>query len=445
MTRRAGFLAGVIALLGLLAALTVGAGSATARSTTDVQAVAANLAAAPVYNDPSAERAMTAAETNALIGDCRETGLPYFIAVLPRSALTPQFPTASDYLAGLNRAVGKPGIYAVVIGNDFKAGATRNTVADIANTALQEYRSAGTYAVLQAFVAASAERFGGTVPTSYSEANPEGFPWGIAVLLGAGVAGGGYLIYRSGKKAKQRQVQQLAEVATVIDEDITEYGERLAQYNMSDPRLDAQARDDLESALDSYEKAKKELAAMRSTADAAKVTTNLEDGRYALACVSARLAGEPIPERRPPCFIDPRHGPSTQDVMYTPAGATAARETPVCPLCAAKIAKGEDPAPRTVPVSDGREVPYWQAGGQYGPYASGYYQSFGNVLPSILIGTMLGSMMSSGHAYGYEQSGAGFDNSGGGGFGGFGGGSDFGGGGDFGGDFGGGDFGGGSF
>ena len=193
MTRRAGFLAGVIALLGLLAALAVGAGSATARSTTDVQAVAANLAAAPVYNDPSAERAMTAAETNALIGDCRETGLPYFIAVLPKSALTPQFPTASDYLAGLNRAVGKPGIYAVVIGNDFKAGATRNTVADIANTALQEYRSAGTYAVLQAFVAASAERFGGTVPTSYSEANPEGFPWGIAVLLGCGVPAGFWL------------------------------------------------------------------------------------------------------------------------------------------------------------------------------------------------------------------------------------------------------------
>ena len=112
---------------------------------------------------------------------------------------------------------------------------------------------------------------------------------GIAVLLGAGVAGGGYLIYRSGKKAKQRQVQQLAEVATVIDEDITEYGERLAQYNISDPGW-TRRRATTWNRRWTPMKAKKELAAMRSTADAAKVTTNLEDGRYALACVSARLA-----------------------------------------------------------------------------------------------------------------------------------------------------------
>ncbi|MFN8125741.1 MAG: hypothetical protein U0R64_04450 [Candidatus Nanopelagicales bacterium] len=431
----------------------VAPGIAEARSSTDLQAVAANLATVPVYNDPAAERAMTAAETNALIKDCKETGLPYFIAVLPRSVLSTEYPTPNDVLAGLHRLIGKPGIYAVVVGNDFRAGSTNNTVSDIATASLQEYKGDGTYAVLQGFVAASAERFGGTVPTSFTEAHPEGFPWGIAVVLGLGVAGGGFLIYRSGKKAKLRREQQLQDVRTVIDEDITEYGERLAQFDMRDPKLDEQARTDLESALDSYEKAKTELAAMSSPTDAAKVTTHLEDGRYALACVSARLAGEPLPERRPPCFIDPRHGPSTEDVMYTPAGATAARETPVCSLCAQKIAAGQDPAPRTVPVSDGREVPYWQAGSQYGPYASGYYQSFGNVLPTILIGTMLGSMMSSGTAYGSAYGQSGFDNSGSMGGGGPFGGSDFGstsdfgggGGGDFGGDFGGGDFGGGSF
>ncbi len=443
-------------LLGLVAlALFSVIGIQPAAAATSIDDVAANLQSVPVYNDPAAQRAMTAAETNALIRDCRETGLPYFIAVLPRSVLNSTYPTPNDVLAALNQKVGKPGIYAVIVGNDFRAGATQNTVADLATAAIAQYKGDGTYAVLLGFVAASSERFGGTVPTAYSELNPEGFPWGLAVLLGAGVAGGGYLIYRSSKKAKQRQTQALEGVKDVIDEDITEYGERLAVFDMRDPRLDEDARGDLESALNSYEKAKSELAKMTSTSDAAKVTTHLEDGRYALACVSARLNGEPLPERRPPCFIDPRHGPSTQNVMYTPAGATGARETPVCSLCAAKIKSGLDPAPREVVAADGRQVPYWQGGPQYGSYATGYYQSFGNVLNGVLIGTMMGQMMSGGGMFGgYSGGSAGYGNGGQdqGGFGGSGGGAfsggDFGGsGGGFGGDFGGGggDFGGGSF
>lgn len=444
---RRGLVAAVLALLAVT--FLVLAGSPHARAADSLDDVAANLASVPVYNDPSAERAMSADETNALIRDCRETGLPYFIAVLPKSVMTSTYPTPNDVLSALNQKIGKPGIYAVVVGNDFRAGATQNTVADLATASLAQYKGDGTYAVLLGFVSASAERFGGTVPTAFSELNPEGFPWAIAVLLGAGVAGGGFLIYRSSKKAKERQAKALDAVRDVIDEDITEYGERLANFDMRDPRLDEDARGDLESALNSYEKAKSELARMSSTSDAAKVTTHLEDGRYALACVAARLDGEPLPERRPPCFIDPRHGPSTQNVMYTPAGATGARETPVCSLCAQKIKAGLDPAPREVVAADGREVPYWQGGPQYGSYASGYYQSFGGVLNGVLIGTMMGQMMSGGGmfgGYGGQEPGQG------GGFGGNGGGAfsggDFGGGGGgFGGDFGGGggDFGGGSF
>lgn len=434
-------------LLALVAVWLLSAAPARADTLDDA---ARQLQSVPVVNDPSAERAMTTAETQALIRDVQETGIPYFIAVLPASTINSRYPTANDVLSALYEKTQRSGIYAVVVGNDFRAASTAGypKVADLANAAIAQYRSAGTYAVLQGFVAASAERVGGTVPTSYIQANPEGFPWGVAVLLGAGVVGGGYLVYRSGKKAKQRQEEALAGVRDVIDEDITEYGERLAQFDMRDPRLDEEARADLESALNSYEKAKKELAAMRSTSDAAKVTTHLEDGRYALACVAARMDGEPIPERRPPCFIDPRHGPSTQDIMYTPAGAASARETPVCSLCAQKIRAGQDPAPREVVASDGRQVPYWQGGSQYGSYASGYYQSFGNTLNAVLIGTMLGQMMSGGGFGGYggsygapAQGDATFRGGDFGGSGGFGRG-----GGDFGSGFGGGgDFGGGSF
>jgi hypothetical protein len=88
--------------------------------------------------------------------------------------------------------------------------------------------------------------------------------------------------------------------------------------------------------------------------------------------------------------MDPRHGPSTQDVMWAPEGGTP-RSVPVCQACAVEIADGRTPAAREVPVGAGSaRVPYWQAGPQYGGYAGGYYSSFGNVLPAFLLGTMLG-------------------------------------------------------
>ena len=299
MTPRRVALLLLVAVAALLA-VPVGAGSAR----TSLDAVAASLTATPVYNDTSAERAMTSAETQALIADVRETGLPYFIAVLPASTLDTQYPTPNDVLAALPDKVNRPGIYAVVVGNDFRAGSTRSpTVTDLADAAIKEYRGAGTYAVLQGFVAASAERYGGTVPTSFSEANPSGFPWVLAVLLGAGVAGGGLLIYRSSQKNKQRRARELRDVTGVLEEDITEYGERLTQFDMSDSRLDQPARDQLEAALDSYEKAKSALASLSTPADAGTVTTHLEDGRYAVACVAARPdAGSPTPvlHRSPP-------------------------------------------------------------------------------------------------------------------------------------------------
>lgn len=417
----------------------------SARAQPTLEEVANALTQSPVYNDPDAVQSMSDQEVAQLTQDIKDTTLPYYIAVLPGSVLTDEYPTERDYLMALNQEMGLAGVYGVVIEKQFRAGATSSypSVAAIASASLQEYKSQGTYAVLQAFVAASSERIGGEVPTSWAESHDPGFPWLGVGLLGAAAAGGGYLIYRGNKKSKLRRARELDDVKKVIDEDVTEYGERLAQFEMRDPRLDEAAQADLQTALDSYERAKAEVDKMATAGDAAKVTTHLEDGRYALACVSARLAGEPLPERRPPCFIDPRHGPSTEDIMYTPVGAAGARETPVCPLCANTIKQGGNPAPREVPVQGGARVPYWQAGQQYAPYANGYYSSFGDVLPAILIGTMMGSMFSHGSAYG-----AGYDQSGGGGFGGgdFGGGDFGGGGGGFsGGDFGGGDFGGGSF
>ena len=102
------------------------------------------------------------------------------------------------------------------------------------------------------------------------------------------------------------------------------------------------------------------------------MTTALEDGRFALACVEARLDGRPLPERRPPCFVDPRHGPSVEDVELGPGrrrtapGARSAglRRPPSRRRAARRRARSK---------VGGARVPYWQGGQAYAPYAGGYY------------------------------------------------------------------------
>jgi hypothetical protein len=154
-----------------------------------------------------------------------------------------------------------------------------------------------------------------------------------------------------------------------------------------------------------------------------------------MASAKARLAGEEPPERRPPCFFDPRHGPSVRDVEWAPPGGEL-RPVPACAADALRVEEGEEPESREV-LAGGRRTPYWNAGPAYGPWAGGFYgATAGALLPMLFVGSMLGS------GFGWGDEGGGGDDD----FDGFGGGDFGGGGGDFGGgDFGGGDFGGGDF
>src|SRR6185436_2058334 len=111
------------------------------------------------------------------------------------------------------------------------------------------------------------------------------------------------------------------------------------------------------------------------------VTTALEEGRYHMTSAEAILAGHQPPERRPPCFFDPRHGPSTRDVEWAPAGGTP-RPIPACEADAQRVERGEDPHSREI-VIDGRRVPYWQAGPAYAPFYGGFFGGFGGLLPGL--------------------------------------------------------------
>lgn len=217
--------------------------------------------------------------------------------------------------------------------------------------------------------------------------------------------------------------EDMALVRRTSDEDVTQFGEELQKLDaeLASIQLDEATRADYQRGLDAYEDAKSSVEAMKTPDDVQHVTEILGDGRYAVACVNARVAGEPLPTRRPPCFFNPQHGTAVTDVQWTPSGGTA-RDVPACALDAERVQAGADPDSRQVLVGAQR-VPYWQAGRAYEPYAAGYYGA--NLMPTLFMGTMMGMMM--GGAFsdgGYD--GGGFD--GGGDGGGFDGGGDLGGG-----------------
>jgi hypothetical protein len=405
---------------------------------TIIDTAAAALRQDRLYVAPGAEGPFGADEQEQIRQRLDQADTPIYIAILPDS-VRQEVPgeDVNRVPYELRVATGEPGTYAAVVGTRFRAGSTEigSEAGRIASTVAARHRTDPPTALL-AFIDEVEVAASGEVPAADRSGGGGGFgsvPW-LLLLIGVG---GVALLARSQYRRKEQaraEAEDLARVRQTVDEDITAYGEQLDRLDPDLAALDEASREDFRRALDAYDLAKQRIAAARRPADVQGVSEALEDGRYALACVQARLDRRPLPERRPPCFFDPRHGPSVQDVEWAPQGG-ARRPVPVCAADAARIEDGLDPEARTVEV-DGRRRPYWEAGPVYGPWAAGWYgaQAY---LPALLLGTMLGSAM----APPIDASGWSGDSGGGGGdFGG--GGGDFGGGGfgDFGG--GGGDFGG---
>jgi hypothetical protein len=254
----------------------------------------------------------------------------------------------------------------------------------------------------------------------------------LLLVLGLGCFG-----LRAVSKRRQRS-QQLEEVREVAEQDLTTFGNEIYELEreFTMPGAHPQARTHYDAAISEYQQARSAMGSARHTADLSAVTESLERGRFSIACTKAALAGQPLPERRPPCFFAPTHGPSTRDVDWAPPGGDP-RPVPACEADAQRVERGEEPHTRQITVG-GSQRPYWDAPPYFGGYYGGYYGGFGGI--GFLQGMMFGSMFGGG--WGWGGMGGGYGDGGG----------DVGGGGDFGdfggggfGDFGGGDFGGGDF
>ena len=248
-----------------------------------------------------------------------------------------------------------------------------------------------------------------------------------------------------------RQAALLAGPRKLAEEDVTVFGEELQNLHIETmtTELNTAMRQDYQRALNSYEAAKERLAKATESSHITAVTTALEDGRYAMACVLARQNGDPLPIRRAPCFFNPQHGPSTTDIDWAPPGGEA-RPIPVCMADADRVLQGAEPDIRTIEQGY-QTVPYWRGGVGYQPYAMGYFNAYASMMPTFFMMTMLNSMWMGGAVNDFGMADAGGGDAGGGDAGGGdagggdAGGGDAGGGDAGGGDFGGGDFGGGDF
>lgn len=176
---------------------------------------------------------------------------------------------------------------------------------------------------------------------------------------------------------RRRREQELAATDAwrlarrLADEDVTVLGEQVAELHVDTlgDDLDDEAHDHYRRAIGHYDQAKHLLATSGTADEVAAVEQVVQDARYHRAAVLALRDGRPLPERREPCFFDPRHGPSVRDVGWTPP-AGSARAIPVCAADARRLAAGDEPLVRLVRVGD-RWVPWHLSGGVRGQVDAG--------------------------------------------------------------------------
>ncbi len=274
----------------------------------------------------------------------------------------------------------------------------------------------------------------------------------VLILLGVAVVAAIVVTQRREAARKESEAAEaLDTVAKPAEEDVTRFGEELQELHIDTltTTLDTAMRQDYQRALDCYESAKSLLSSATRPEDISEVTKALEDGRYAQSCVLARQDDQPLPQRRPPCFFNPRHGPAATDIEWAPPGGVR-REVPVCLADAERVEAGAEPDTRQV-RSGNRMVPWYQGGPAYSAYANGYYGSYAlnGLFPGFLLGAMMAGSWGPAEIGSTGEYGEDWSGSEGSDFGSDTGGGDFGGGdatgGDFGGGWGGGDFGGGDF
>lgn len=168
---------------------------------------------------------------------------------------------------------------------------------------------------------------------------------------------------------RQQQVLELERsrlARRMVNEDVTVLGEELTELHYETLSVEVQGEigEDYQQALDCYERAEQQLRLAEGPDQVRVLQPILDEGRYRLACVLARRDGRPTPERLPPCFFNPQHGPSHTEVAWAPPGGVE-RRVPVCLSDVNRLEQHTMPAVRTVRVGN-QLVPWYEADEAFG-------------------------------------------------------------------------------
>jgi hypothetical protein len=405
MRCRAAVVVAVVAML-------VGAGAAVAGAqAATVDEVVNALRGDPVYVDPDAERAISAEAAADLRSDIQGGGTPIFVAVVPAAMLSETGGDPDELVRTIGEAVGLPGTYAVVTGDSFRAGSSllpRGRAAALATSAFQANADRGVSAVLQAFVddvqavAANAGGESGDGNETGGGDDDGGVSWG-GILLFAGLGGAGAWFWSRSRRRRAEQAAQQKErdaERQLLEAEVGVLAGDVVSLD-SQVRLHPEAAADYEAATTRFRVAQAALEHGGERIDLVRVRRLVDEGRYAMSRVRARLDG---------------------------------REPPPPPADLRQPGRHDEPA---VALDERGQPGYVGRDGftGYGPfYGGGWFTGANGLVTGLLLGSLLGGWGHPGPII-VNDTGDGAGDGGG----------DFGGGDFGGGDFGGGDFGGGDF
>lgn len=343
----------------LAALLSPALGAQGAAASRIADRAAAALRNDPIYVDPGAQYKPDPAEVRELRERIASSHAgPMFIAVLPAHAAEELGGDPAAVARLLRRRLNRPGTYAVVVGATFRgtssslpAGAAPRFAAE----AFDAHQEEGVGQTLLDFVNRVGDARTGRSPGGGSGGVVGAVLGGLAAVLAAllGVAAFRWWRNTEGlrqvRRAARDDLASLAEDLRALDLEAEPYAGVLARYARAEHLLDR----------------------ARSPEDLEPVSAQLERARYELTRAGALVDGREPPERRPPCFFDPRHGPSTREIEWSADGAPP-RVVGACEADARRIEQGVEPDTRHVLVG-GRPVPYWAAPAAFGPWLAGYY------------------------------------------------------------------------
>ncbi len=180
----------------------------------------------------------------------------------------------------------------------------------------------------------------------------------LAVVVGL-IALVFFMTRRSAKQAKQavgrrleEAKQEIREQLDVIANEILDLADKVTLSEQD------RAEEYFRTASATYQEAQDQLEKVTSLAELERLSDQLDTTRWQLEAAEAVVEGRPIPpepdDRPNSCFFDPTHRAGVEEAKIETAAGT--KTVSVCPECAGKLRRGEQPKPRDILVG-GRRVP----------------------------------------------------------------------------------------